>query len=128
MMDESKIDSLVARAADGDKGAVEELVREIQDDVYRMALRVIGPGDAEDAAQEILVKVVTHLATFRRDSAFRTWVFRIAANHLLNMRRGKMEIFSFEMMEAMNAQMLANQADLPTGADERILSEEIRLA
>jgi RNA polymerase sigma factor (sigma-70 family) len=42
--------------------------------------------DARDASQEVLVRVVTKLSTFRGESSFRTWVYRVAANELLNYR------------------------------------------
>ena len=45
------------------------------------------PLDVEDAAQEILIKVITHLSTFRKESKFMTWVYRISANHLLTTRK-----------------------------------------
>jgi len=80
----SAIESLVVRAKEGDQNSLEELVRNIQDLVYGLALRMLShPADAEDATQEILVKVVTHLGSFRQESAFTTWVYRIASNHLL---------------------------------------------
>ena len=43
--------------------------------------------DAEDASQEILLRVMTHLSSFRGESAFSTWVFRIAANYLSGYRK-----------------------------------------
>jgi RNA polymerase sigma factor (sigma-70 family) len=43
--------------------------------------------DAEDVTQEVLIRVLKSLHTFRGDSRFRTWLYRIAANHLLNFRR-----------------------------------------
>jgi RNA polymerase sigma factor (sigma-70 family) len=43
--------------------------------------------DAEEVTQEVFIKAVTRLSTFRGDSAFRTWLYRIAANHVLNMQR-----------------------------------------
>jgi DNA-directed RNA polymerase specialized sigma24 family protein len=49
------------------------------------------PQDAEDAAQEILVKVATRLSTFRGDAQVTTWVHRIAVNHLLTTRRRRAE-------------------------------------
>lgn len=128
MKDDSHLLPLVGSAKDGDRHAAEKLVRALEDDVYRLALRMIGPADAQDATQEILLKVLTHLGTFRGESAFGTWVYRIAANHLLSMRRGQQEIFSFEMMEAMNAQGLAaGDVPLPPNVDEEILAEEVRL-
>ena len=89
----------VAAARGGDRAAARRLLEAIQDPVYRLALRMLGhPADAEDAAQEILVVVLTHLGSFRGESALWTWVFRIAANHLLRARRGRRETLSFELL------------------------------
>lgn len=75
---------LLAAAVDGDLGSVDALLRAIQPGVFNLAVRMLGNReDAGDAAQEILLKVVTHLAGFRGEAAFATWVFRIARNHLL---------------------------------------------
>jgi RNA polymerase sigma factor (sigma-70 family) len=49
------------------------------------------PQDAEDATQEILVKILTRLSSFEGRSSFRTWLYRIAVNHLLNIRRSRVE-------------------------------------
>ena len=76
----------------GDVAAFNQIVLAYQTVVYNVALRTLGnPTDAEDATQEILIKVLTHLGSFRQESAFRTWVFRIAANHLLTMRKRRAE-------------------------------------
>jgi len=77
----------VKRAQQGDQAALEELIAQIQSKVYGLALRMLWhPEDAQDATQEILLRVVTHLATFRGESSFYTWVYRIAANHLFRFR------------------------------------------
>ncbi len=74
----------VRRAVDGDLTTMETLLRAIEPGVYNLAVRMLGNlDDARDASQEILLKVVTHLAGFRADAAFSTWVYRIARNHLL---------------------------------------------
>jgi RNA polymerase sigma factor (sigma-70 family) len=84
--------ALVARACSGDREALEELVRWHQGWIYNIALRMLyHPQDAEDATQEILIKVVTQLASFEGRSSFRTWLYRIVVNHVLNMRRGRIE-------------------------------------
>jgi RNA polymerase sigma factor (sigma-70 family) len=76
--------SLVRRATDGDLAALDEVLKSIQPWVYNLAVRMLGQrDDAADATQEILLKVVTHLTSFRADAAFSTWVFSIARNHLL---------------------------------------------
>jgi RNA polymerase sigma factor (sigma-70 family) len=72
------------RAVDGDLAAMDTLLRAIEPGVYNIAVRMLGNlDDARDASQEILLKVVTHLAGFRHEAAFSTWVYRIASNHLL---------------------------------------------
>ena len=74
-------------ATAGDLEALERLLRALQPGVYNLAVRVLGHrDDAADATQEILLKVVTHLGGFRGESAFTTWVFRVAHNHLLTAR------------------------------------------
>jgi RNA polymerase sigma factor (sigma-70 family) len=79
---------LVERAKNGDRTALEELVLRHQAWVYNIAVRMVfDPHDAEEVTQEVLVKVITRLGTFHGDSSFRTWLYRIAANHVLNMRR-----------------------------------------
>jgi RNA polymerase sigma factor (sigma-70 family) len=50
------------------------------------------PQDAEDATQEILIKVLTRLSSFEGRSSFRTWLYRIVVNHVLNMKRGQEEV------------------------------------
>ncbi|MEW5736812.1 MAG: RNA polymerase sigma factor [Thermodesulfobacteriota bacterium] len=82
------MEELAERAKNGDARALEELVTGVQDRVFNLALRMLGhPEDARDAAQEILVKVVTGLGTFSGQSAFSTWVHAVAANHLRDLLR-----------------------------------------
>ena len=85
-------EELVAKAQAGDRDALESLVRRHQAWVFNIALRMMWRRDlAEDATQEILIKVVTKLSTFRAESAFRTWLYRIAVNHLLNLRKSEID-------------------------------------
>lgn len=68
----------------------EILVRRYQEQVVRLAAAVLGPeavSDAEDAAQEVFVVVLRRLKTFRRESAFSTWLYRVARNHIIDYRR-----------------------------------------
>jgi RNA polymerase sigma factor (sigma-70 family) len=84
--------ALVTRARSGERGALDELVRRHQAWIYNMAVRMLShPQDAEDATQEILLKALTRLASFEGRSSFRTWLYRIAVNHVLNARRGRRE-------------------------------------
>ena len=89
----------VALAQAGDADALEGVVEAIQADVYNLALRFLWhPQDAEDATQEILLRVITRLGSFRGESAFRTWVFRVACNALITMKKSRAEesLISFE--------------------------------
>ncbi|MEU6584614.1 RNA polymerase sigma factor [Nocardia sp. NPDC046763] len=80
--------ALVARAVEGDRAAVSDVVRLLQDPIYRLALRMVWrPADAEDATQEILLRVVGHLATWRGEARLTTWAYRIGVNYLLNLKR-----------------------------------------
>jgi RNA polymerase sigma factor (sigma-70 family) len=85
-------EELVSKARLGDKDALELLVRRHQPWVFNIAMRMLWQRQlAEDATQEILIKVVTKLSTFRGQSQFRTWLYRIAVNHLLNVRKTDFE-------------------------------------
>jgi RNA polymerase sigma factor (sigma-70 family) len=83
---------LVMRARAGDRRALEELVQRHQGWIHNIALRMLfHPQDAEDATQEILVKVMTRLSSLEGRSSFRTWLYRTVVNHVLNMKRGRVE-------------------------------------
>ena len=84
--------ALVEQAQNGDRAALEKLVLRHQAWIYNIAVRMVfDPHDAEEVTQEVLVKVITKLSTFKRESQFRTWLYRIAANHVLNMQRRSTE-------------------------------------
>ena len=79
---------LVKKARDGSREALEELILRHQAWVYNIALRMVfEPHDAEEVTQEVLIKAVTRLGSFKGESRFRTWLYRITANHVLNMKR-----------------------------------------
>src|ERR1051326_6167074 len=79
---------LVELTKNGDREALERLVQRHQAWIYNIAVRMVfQPQDAEEVTQEVLVKVITRLASFRGESRFRTWLYRIVANHVLNRGR-----------------------------------------
>jgi RNA polymerase sigma factor (sigma-70 family) len=121
---------LLARARGGDAHALEALLVSVRDDVYGLALRMLWhPEDAEDATQEILIKVTTRLETFRGESTFGTWVYRIAANHLLTTRRRRMERqqWTFDAFAADLADGLDFTADDRDGPEQQVLAEEVKI-
>ena len=129
---EERDQELVHLAKGGSRAALEELVLRHQAWIYNLALRmVLRPEDAEDATQEVLIKLFTRLSTFDGRSSLRTWLYRIVINHLLNMKRSRAELR--EITFAKYGQVLDNtpDADLPDThaipADVQLLIAETRI-
>ncbi|MBN9692792.1 MAG: RNA polymerase sigma factor [Verrucomicrobia bacterium] len=124
--------SLVTQALGGELDALDALVRRHQSWIFNLALRMIWRRDlAEDATQEILLKAVTKLSTFQGQCAFRTWLYRVAVNHLLQVRKSEMEAQKMTFADLGRSLDGVADAELP---DERslpvpttVLVEEARL-
>ncbi len=78
---------LISRASKGDVDAFSRLVRAYSDLVYRKAARMLGSEDAQDAAQEVWVRVWANIKGFKGESAFGTWLYRITVNTCLSIQR-----------------------------------------
>src|SRR6187399_2610460 len=118
---------------EGDRGALDALLTRHQPWIYNVALRMVYlPQDAEDASQEILIKVVTKLGSFAGRSSFRTWLYRIAVNHLLNLRRTRAEEMGWTFDRYGQGLDAAPDTDLPdpatVPADVQLLVDEARPA
>lgn len=119
-----QLTQLVERARAGDRAALNALVGELIDDVYGLALRMTAnPADAEDASQEILLKAVTHLGTFRGEASLRTWVYRIAVRHLVDRGKSRVEALALDF-EGFGADLLDGLADASGDPSE---AEEVKL-
>jgi RNA polymerase sigma-70 factor (ECF subfamily) len=83
--------TLITAALDGDRAAMERLLRDHHDRIYAVCRRITGnDADAADAAQEALIAIVRSLSRFDGRAAFSTWVYRIATNASLDeLRRRK---------------------------------------
>jgi RNA polymerase sigma factor (sigma-70 family) len=125
------IENLVARAQKGDRAALETVIASMRDRIYNLALRMLWhPADAEDATQEILVRLVTHLGSFRGESTFSTWAYRVASNYLLTTRkrRAEREELTFERFAEQLDEGLAPEAPGPAAeVENRLLVEEVKL-
>jgi RNA polymerase sigma factor (sigma-70 family) len=127
-MTEPRLEDVARRALDGDRDAVEQLVRDLQGDVYGLALRMLwNREDAEDATQEILVRAVTRLGQFDFRSKLKTWVYRIAVNYILDVKKSPVERlhFTFERFAGDLADGLAS--DGPSDAERSLLTEEVKI-
>jgi RNA polymerase sigma-70 factor (ECF subfamily) len=99
--------SLIDRCLSGDDSAFDELVLRYQDMVFNLAYRLLGGHDeAVDLSQEVFLQVYRKLASFRRDSALRTWIYRIVFTRAKNRQRwwkrriGEMTAMPLEQAEA----------------------------
>jgi RNA polymerase sigma factor (sigma-70 family) len=127
-----ELQALVGKATAGDKKALEMLVAGVQDLVFNLSLRMLGTfADAEDATQDILLKMITHLSSFRGDSSFTTWVFSIAANHLKNYKKHMFAHYplSFEYYgDDIENGKIKDVPDLTQNVEKDILAEELKMS
>jgi RNA polymerase sigma factor (sigma-70 family) len=125
--------ALIEQARAGSAGALEALVRRHQAFVFNVAVRMVYcRQDAEDATQEILIKLVTKLSSFEGRSQFRTWLYRIATNHLLNMKRGRVEAGAVTFSDYGRSLDETPDLDIPDSRempiDSKLFLEEARIA
>lgn len=121
----SETSVLIVAALEGDKKALEMLIKEHQDYIYNISLRLfLDPDDALDATQEVLIKVITNLKTFKGESNFKTWLYRIAFNHFLSSPHRKMEKYFAGSIEKIGLDIAieGNNDDVPEE-----LKEEVRM-
>ena len=127
-----ELQSLVMKATSGDKEALEMLVTGVQDIIFNLSLRMLGTfADAEDATQDILLKMITHLSSFRGDSSFTTWVFSIAVNHLKNYKKHMFAHvpLSFEYYgDDISNGKIHDVPDLTQNVEKNILAEELKMS
>ncbi len=120
---------LAKKAGGGDRQALEAIVHGMQDRVHRLAMRMlVNPDDALEATQEILILVITRLSTFRGESAFGTWVYRVATNYLLNAKKiaSRDRGLTFDMFAAdLEAGLVA---DPEPSAEDTVMLNELRIA
>src|SRR3989442_11407130 len=129
-MREESLEDLVRRAREGDGESLERLVSGIQDRIYGLSLRMLWhPEDARDATQEILIRIVTRLATFRGESSFSTWTHRVAANYLLSARKSRLEQqgYTFQRFGEELDEGLCDAPAPQAAEDMALLLEEVKI-
>jgi RNA polymerase sigma factor (sigma-70 family) len=121
--------ALAERALAGDRAALEQLCRQLQGPLFRLALRVLGDGaDASDATQEVLIKIVTHLSQFRGESRLLTWAYTVATRHLLRHRRSLSRARSVvTLASTIRAGLSITEPTSAPEGDVRVMSAETRL-
>ena len=123
---------LIEKATAGDEKSLETILLSVQDLVFNLSLRMLGSfPDAEDAAQEILLKVIAHLSSFRKESSFTTWVFSIASNHLKNYKNSmfarhplSFEFYGYDIENGSARDI----PDLTQDMEKAVLAEELKMS
>lgn len=123
------LEDLAQLATQGNRSALERLVEGLQGDVFGLALRMLGNReDAEDAAQEILIRIVTRLAQFDFRSRLKTWAYRIAVNYVLDLRRSPAEKQRRSFRELEEAITAGLSPEAPSETERSLLVAEVKAA
>lgn len=129
---DTRINILVDKANSGDTKALELVIIEIKDLIYNLSLKMLlFPEEAEDATQEILIKIITHLSTFNYKSKFTTWVYRVATNYLLTYKGKQPKEFAmpFEDYEKLIDSGHSNMVKYSKNEGElALLEEEVKVS
>lgn len=115
-MNEQSDDLLIERTLLGERSAFGQLVQRYQTAVYSVAYNVLrNAADAEDAAQSAFLKAYENLDRYKPDYKFFSWLYRIAVNESINLRRKKKPLTGVEYAEAVETH----------GTDEMIAEQEM---
>lgn len=118
--------TLVSEVLLGNKASLNNLIQKHQPFIYNIAWKMIGdPSQAEDLTQEALIKIISNLSSFKGESAFRTWAYRIVWNHFLNEKKKSNSMFPDNFDDLGNA--LDNAPSFAISLEEQeSKKEEIR--
>ena len=120
---------LVERVQQGDKSAFDILVGKYQHKILKLVGRYVrDPDEAMDVAQEAFIKAYRALGSFRGDSAFYTWLYRIAINtakNYLAAARRRPEDYNMDLQDPEQYEMHGRLSSMDT-PEGNVLSEEIR--
>jgi RNA polymerase sigma-70 factor (ECF subfamily) len=121
-------EQLVERAQKGDKRAFELLVRKYQHKIVQLVGRLVGEADSQDVAQETFIKAYRALNSFRGNSAFYTWLYRIGINTAKNYLVARGRRPSNQDIDVQDAEQFGHtiqMSDIDT-PEAQLLTEEIK--
>lgn len=122
---------LVQQAVTGNRAALTQLIQTHHQYIYNIALKFLGNlEDAQDATQEILIKLITNLGTYDAEKAkFRTWLYRVAVNFLLNYKKSATEqkIVGFEQFFGFIGDLEDSVLPAALQEEEAALTKEVKL-
>jgi len=121
---------LITRSLEGDSKSLEELIIRYSGLVYTLIIKMIrNKDDAADLSQEVFIKLITKLDSFKHNSSFKTWLYKITVNHVLNYkksttrRRGGFIQFAKDLDGAPDLEISAGEY---YEADQQLLIEETK--
>ncbi len=121
---------LIRLVTDGNSEALNTLINRHKDFIYNISFRMFGNiEDAEDASQEIWIKVITKLSSFKNNSSLRTWLYRIAVNHILNFKKSNKEqaLSSFKQHRTLIEKLTSQEIDASYNVESTLLEQEIKV-
>ncbi len=118
----------VRRAIDGNRASLELVVRSLQGDIYGLALRMLcNREDAEDATQEILVRIITRLSYFDFRSKLKTWAYRVAVNYIMDLQKSAVERLHLSFESFAEDLTAGLELEAPPEAERSLLIEEVKV-
>jgi len=112
---------LIVRAGQGDKGAFREVYVRASGYVYTLAYRVVGTKhDAEEVTQDVFLRIHHSLGSFKFESSFKTWLYRIAVNTAINHAKKRSRVTTREVEEVFEDPSTVTQPD----AGKRLEAED----
>ncbi len=122
------LEQIARDALDGDRDALDALVRALQGDIYGLALRMLwNREDAEDATQEILIRIVTHLSQFSFRSRVKTWAYRVAVNYVLDVKKSAIERLHLSFERFADDLDRGLEATSAADSEQSLLIEEVKV-
>jgi RNA polymerase sigma-70 factor (ECF subfamily) len=118
---------LITKAGQGDRGAFQEIYQRASGYVYTLAYRVVNTKhDAEEVTQDVFLKIHRSLGSFRFESSFKTWLYRITVNAALNHAKKRSRVTTREVEEVFEDPATVTQPDaaksIEAGETERQLN------
>jgi RNA polymerase sigma-70 factor (ECF subfamily) len=122
-------EELVRRFRDGSADSFELLVQRHGGRVYNLCLRILGdPDEAADASQDTFLAVLRKLGTFRGDSAFTTWLHRVAVNACYDSLRGKRRRPLLQIVRDEDDERSETSLPAPDHADQVVFDVDVARA
>lgn len=102
-MSPTPVEELVKACRAGDRDAQRQLYERFSRNVYRLMVRMVGVGDADDLTQQVFLRVLRAIGQYSGRSRFETWLYRVAMNeslqHLRRQKRRKHGGLDYEPMD-----------------------------